>query len=77
MPDPTNRYLVAPAGTASPGEQKTLEDVARFIDESPGASVVRRGPKRLVVECTPQIVNALQSRFGQQVIIEQDAPLRY
>ena len=82
MPDRISQFLVAPKETARPEQQKMLDEIANLVEQTPGASVVRRrgaagSLQRLTISVPAALGEELKARFGQGLIIESDEPLKY
>ena len=82
MPTDKARYLVAPKETGNPKHHELLNEFAGLVEKIPGASMVRRRNKtgeleQLNIDIAPEKAEELKARFGHELIIESDEPLKY
>jgi hypothetical protein len=75
------RYLVGPRSPDDHGHADTLREFTDVVGKLPGASVLpkagKKEAKRVVVHMTHSAANEMKRRFGDRLIIELDAPLKY
>jgi hypothetical protein len=73
-------FLVAYRPLNSPPQQD-INQLVDLVASVPGVSVVREpkhpASRHLVVKMSNDVAEQLKERFGDQLMIERDAPLKY
>ena len=75
------RYLVGPRSPDDPDHAEALREFTDEVGKTPGASISqsagRQQAKHFVAHMSRKTANEMKRRFGDRLIIEPDAPLKY